>query len=617
MKKSILLFVFLCSNYLLWGQTDKDLNLLLEKLNTNEPDSSRLKTLIKVVDILGSTKSPRQLGYIDLAEPLAKKLNDHESLIRVYNSRGNYYTHRGDYAKSLENFLASAKIIEKTGNQKMLVSAYLGIGQAFSHLGQKNDKAKEYYDKAEALVLKIKHYKNYSSVFEQIAFYHYLKDDFDTCLKYHFKALGFAKQHNSPGRSGDILNEIGLTYIQKKDYTLALEYLQRALGIYKNLHEQPLTEMAYVYLDMGLAYSEMGKYEKAKENHQISIQMAKKAENPETEMENYDYLANVFEKQKDYKNQSIYLKKYYSIKDSLFSSDSKNKITELEADFQIEKKNTEIARKEIQINQSNYQRKVWGGIAVFLLTIVGFLGYFYRKLKTKNQEIGQQKEELQQLNHIKDRLFAVLSHDLRNPLATLKTYFSLISKPNLLPEKKEIYTRQTLNAVNSTSELMDNLLLWANSQIRNHKLTLTKIGLDETIGNTIELVELQAQQKAVLIVSQIEVKEVIANQNALETILRNLLTNAIKFSPSNSTVTIKSFYENNRINISVSDEGIGLSPEKIEGIYKSEITNTSGTMGEKGSGLGLILVRELAKQINANLEVESKEGLGSSFKILF
>jgi signal transduction histidine kinase len=345
--------------------------------------------------------------------------------------------------------------------------------------------------------------------------------------------------------------------------------------------------------------------------------LAKKAENPETEMENYDYLANAYENIKDYKNQSISLKKYYSIKDSLFNSDSKNKIAELEADFQIEKKNTEIARKEIQINQVNYQRKVWGAVALFLMTLVGFLGYFYRKLKTKNQEIGKQKEELQQLNHVKDRLFAVLSHDLRNPLATLKTYFSLISKPDLLPEKKETYTQQTLKAVNSTSELMDNLLLWANSQIRNHKLTLTQIDLDETIEHTLELVELQAQQKAVHIVSQIEVKEVIANQNALETILRNLLTNAIKFSPSNSTVTIKSFYENNRITISVSDEGIGLSPEKMEGIYKSEITNTSGTMGEKGSGLGLILVRELAKQINANLAVESKEGLGSSFKILF
>lgn len=600
-----------------WGQSDVQLNKLLQNLNNVEVDSSRLHTLIKIVDLLGETKSSRQLEYIEQAETLAKKLNDNPSLIRLNNARGNYYTHRGNFEKSLESFLESARIIEKSGNSKMLISAYLGIGQAFSHLGQNHKKAKAYYDKAEALVLKIKDYKNFSVVFEQIAYYYYYANDFDLSLKYHFKALDYAQKYNSIEEFGNIYNEIGLTYIQKKDYKLALEYLEKARSIYQKLPDLPLTELAYVYSDMGLAYTQMKDFKQAMHSYQTSIDYAKKAENPETIMENYRYLAQLYEQQKDYKNENIFLKKYYSIKDSLFNSDSKNKITELEADFQIEKKNTELARKEIEINESNYQRKIWGGVAIFLLILIGVLAYFYRKIQTKSEQISQQKEELQQLNHVKDRLFAVLSHDLRNPLSTLKVYFSMLSSPNLSAEKKEKYTSQTLQAVNSTSELMDNLLLWANSQLKNQEVNLTNISLQETIENVIDLIRPQAEQKNIEIVKNLEVSQVVANQNILETILRNLITNAIKFSPNDAKVKIATYSENGSNFISITDNGIGMNPEKIQSVLKNEITKSLGTSGEKGSGIGLLLVRELAKQLNAELLIESQEGVGSTFSIRF
>lgn len=617
MKKSLLFICVFLNSFLLLGQSEIELNKLLQNLKTTEVDSSRLKTLMQIVDLLGSTKSPQQLEYIDQAEKLAKALNNNRILIRVYNYRGNYYTHRGDFKKSLESFLESAKIIENIGDEKMLVSAYLGIGQAFSHLGQNHKKAKDYYDKAEALVMKIKDTKNYSTVFEQIAFYYYYENDFDLCLKYHFKALEFAKKYNSDGEIGNILNEIGLTYIQKKQYKIALENLEKARAIYQKLPNLPLTELAYVYSDMGLAYAKIGNSAMAMDSYQKSIKYAQKAETPETVMENYAYLAELYEQQKDYKNQATFLKKYYSIKDSLFNSDSKNKITELEADFQIEKKNTELARKEIEINESNYQRKIWGGLAIFLLILIGVLGYFYRKIQTKSQQISQQKEELQQLNHVKDRLFAVLSHDLRNPLATLKAYFSMLSLPTLSAEKREKYTQQTLQAVNSTSDLMDNLLLWANSQLKSREVNLTNISLQETIENVVDLVKPQAEQKNIEVVQKLEVVTAISNQNILETILRNLVTNAIKFSPNDSKVVVSTYVKNTETFLSVHDSGIGINQEKIQSILKNEISKSIGTSGEKGSSIGLLLVRELVQQINAELIIESEEGVGSTFIIKF
>lgn len=613
MKKSLLLICIFLNSFSLWGQSEIELEKLLQNLKNTEVDSSRLKTLMQIVDLLGSIKSPQQLEYIDQAENLAKTLKNNRLLVRVYNSRGNYYTHRGDFKKSLESFLEGAKVIEKIGDDKMLVAAYLGIGQAFSHLGQNHKKAKDYYDKAEALVMKIKDTKNYSSVFEQIAFYYYYENDFDLCLKYHFKALEFAKKYNTDGEIGNILNEIGLTYIQKGQNKTALENLEKARVIYQKLPDLPLTELAYVYSDMGLAYAKIGNSAMAMESYQKSIEYAQKAENPETVMENYGYLAELYEKQKDYRNEAAFLKKYYSIKDSLFNSDSKNKITELEADFQIEKKNTELAQKEIEINESNYQRKIWGGIAIFLLILFGVLGYFYRKIQTKSQQISQQKEELQQLNHVKDRLFAVLSHDLRNPLATLKAYFSMLYLPTLSAEKREKYSQQTLQAVNSTSELMDNLLLWTNSQLKSREVNLTHVSLQETIENVVELVKPQAEQKHIEVVKKLEVLTAVSNQNILEIILRNFLTNAIKFSPNESKVVVSTYVKNTDTYICVRDSGIGMNQEKIQSILNNETSKSIGTSGEKGSGIGLLLVRELVQQINAKLIIESQEGVGSSF----
>ena len=160
------------------------------------------------------------------------------------------------------------------------------------------------------------------------------------------------------------------------------------------------------------------------------------------------------------------MKKYYSIKDSLFDNDNKLKLVELENDYQLEKKNALIAKQEAETIKSKNQRNIFIAIAISTLLLAIILGLFYRRIQKKNIQISQQKEELQQLNQVKDRLFGVLSHDLRNPLVTLKTYFLMLSNSNISAEKKEKYTTQTLKSVNYTSDLLDNLLAWANSQFK-------------------------------------------------------------------------------------------------------------------------------------------------------
>lgn len=617
MKKLLLIILLIFKSALIFGQQDSSLNLLLNQLKIEQTKTSRLNLLMKIVDLLGAVRSIKQLEYLDQAEKLAIELNNNNALIEIFKSKGVYYSFRGDFNKSLDFFLKSVRLIENSGNTPKLVVAYLGIGQTFLHLGNNLNKSKEYYDKARVLAHRFNDTRNLNFVYEQIAMYHYLKNDFDSSLIYHKKALFFAKKYNSFHEIGDIYSEIGLTHIQKNEIDLALKYFANAISSYQNLSNLPLPEMSYVYSDMGLAYSKKKDWRRAFKSYQTAIDFAKKAHSPETEMESYGYLAELFEQNKDYENQADFLKKYYSIKDSLFNSDSKSRITELETEFRIEKKNAEIARNELDISESNYQRKVWGGIAFFLLILTSILVYFYRKNQKKSLQISYQKEELEKLNHVKDRLFAVLSHDLRNPLMTLKTYFLMLNTPNLSEEKKAKYTEITQKTVDLTSNLMDNLLFWADLQIKNQDVNLTTLNLKEIIDNVIDLVNPQSVHKNIEIIQEVSLSTIISNQIILETILRNLLTNAIKFSYENSKIIVSAHQKNEYSYLTVRDFGVGMNPEKIQSILKNENTKSTGTLGEKGNGIGLLLVRELVKKINAKLIIESQEKVETSFIIQF
>lgn len=615
MIKTFVFSILLLSCLTINGQTTTQLDSLLRKLDTQKEDTNKLNSLIKIQNLLTEQQGEKKLAYMEQALQLAKKLNQPAKQAQINLDFGTYYTFRSDFEKSLKYHLECAKIAEKINHTNFQIRAYLGVGQAFQHLDTKSLRAKAYYKKAQNVAILTKDSSMLSNIYVQIAFTFYYEAKFDSTIVYHFKALELAKKQQDIKLIASIYNEIGLTYTQQEKTDLALKNYDLAIAIYNKLPQKPNLELSYVHSDIGRTYSKLKNYPKALEAFRLSLLYAKEAKNAETEMEDYQYLSDLYGEINDYKLQNQFLKKYYSIKDSLFDSDNKLKLVELENDYQLEKKNVLIAKQEAETIKSKNQRNIFIAIAISTLLLAVVLGFFYRRIQKKNTQISQQKEELQQLNQVKDRLFAVLSHDLRNPLVTLKTYFLMLSNSNISAEKKEKYTTQTLKSVNYTSDLLDNLLAWANSQLKNNTVKFSNVNLEESIDDVIALIKPQAEQKQVEIEKKIQVSSTQTNQLILETILRNLITNAVKFSREGGKVLVSTEEKNNQLFISVSDEGIGMSQEKIQAILQSDVSKSIGTSGEKGSGIGLVLVKELTKQINAELIIESQEGAGSAFKI--
>lgn len=233
----------------------------------------------------------------------------------------------------------------------------------------------------------------------------------------------------------------------------------------------------------------------------------------------------------------------------------------------------------------------------------------------KNVIIEQSKLKLEELNLTQNKLFSIIAHDLRNP------FNNIIGLSELLKESdtEKVQAIEYADLINSTAKntlnLLDNLLNWAKSQTGELSFIPKKINLTKVISETIWLKESLAKAKLItLTYSPTSDIELYTDGNILATILRNLIANAIKFTNQGGHINILATSDEHQVQISVCDNGVGMSEETIRKIFDASTTMTSpGTENEGGSGLGLVLCREFVKRLNGRLWVESVEGEGSNF----
>ena len=386
--------------------------------------------------------------------------------------------------------------------------------------------------------------------------------------------------------------------------------------------DAPLDDLAATYNNIAATYAQAGNYAKAKEAFDKSIALSQQSGGRSIEMENYRNLSDMYGDMKSYEQQTIYLKKYYNLKDSIFSADNKNQLTQLEADYHLEQKNGEIVKQEAEVQKQKNQRNIFIIIALGAALLLTALGIFYSRIKKKNKlleekniQINQQKDELQTLNNVKDKLFSIISHDLRNPLVTLRSYLSLADNESLPAEKRQQFKAQTMQAVLQTSDMLDNLLAWANLQIKNTKANITPVNVNDAVQDAINIVQAQAQQKNITIHKDIQAPTVLADENILAIALRNILTNAVKYSNEGQHIHITSLKEEENVSLSIQDEGVGMTAEQLQQLQLSENESTQGTKGEKGSGLGIFLVKELLEKTYGRLIIKSEKNKGSNFII--
>jgi two-component system, sensor histidine kinase and response regulator len=233
------------------------------------------------------------------------------------------------------------------------------------------------------------------------------------------------------------------------------------------------------------------------------------------------------------------------------------------------------------------------------------------------KELEDHKQQLKALNATKDKFFSIIAHDLRNPVSALFN-FSEYLETNLNTISNEDLP-QYLSIIRTTAKglfgLLDELLLWANLQSNHYEFKPTTLHVSTETNAVINLLLANAARKKIQLEVNIDSEtQVFADPNMLHTILRNLVTNAIKFTPSNGSVKINSKINSHEVYITVDDTGIGIAKENMEKLFRiDKQASTLGTEGETGTGLGLVLCKEMVERNNGKIWVESNPGEGSCF----
>lgn len=447
---------------------------------------------------------------------------------------------------------------------------------------------------------------------------------------------------------------LGKFYKQDKEYTKSTAILSEALKIGQE------NKLLDVQRD---AYENLSSVEEKKENFNQSLVYYKKYigfkeqifnQEKEKEITRRQLQINFAVKEKDYqlkqqatdgelqrKQQQLILRQQ-----ALDLSDQEKQLQRLtflkkQADlenqkhFQQEMRSREQLKskldKEIKDKEISFQKselKVNKNITIFLsiLAIILFgsaVNIFYAQRRTSklNAIVSNQKVELEKLGKVKDRIFSVVGHDMRTPVNSLISFIQLLEDGNMEPQKLNRYAGQLKNTLTYTSSMMENLLNWASSQMQGFKPVIEPFDIRTCSQEVIHSLADIANKKNIQINNNIASNKLcFADVNMTALVLRNLISNAIKFTNEKGSVNLSIQENDNQLCIEIADNGIGLSPQQINSFnevgYDENAKTTLGTNKEKGTGIGLILCRTFTQLMNGTLQVQSQKEAGTIFTLI-
>ncbi len=263
--------------------------------------------------------------------------------------------------------------------------------------------------------------------------------------------------------------------------------------------------------------------------------------------------------------------------------------------------------------EENVSTYIWVLLMIYWFTSALVRSYQREKNKSELKTI-----ELEKSNAEKNRLFSIISHDLRSPLTSIQSYLELLTDVDLALKDRIYLEKELLKNTAGTKEMLDNLLLWSKSQMEGVKVNVTSVDVLDALRSTIELsAQISANKNITLTIDLPEKLFIRADKDMLQLIVRNLLSNAAKFTSKNGKIHIAAAVNDGFGVIEIRDNGLGINVEKQKDIFSSNVKPTQGTNNEKGVGLGLVLCKEYTELQDGSISFRSKPGDGTSFFITF
>jgi signal transduction histidine kinase len=491
----------------------------------------------------------------------------------------------------------------------------------------------------------------------------YSERQYDSSKHYINLALNHYFDYFSNNSILNLYNTLALIEGKKKNYTASIALYDKAIQLAKTVKDTAWIGIASG--NKGMAYYHLGMYDSALVNLKIDIKysllgkeygssanaMLATGEIFETIYHNpdsarkyftlaketvakgrrheivqlYHNLYNYYARKKDFENAFQYYTQYTAIKDSLNPLMAEQQLKEFQKQFELQKKEREIEmlaqQNEMRAKQTQQNRILVSGLIIFILLLSVTLYVIYRSReqdRIARLQISRQSEQLKKLNDIKDKIFSILSHDMRSPIAALKNTFDLLDAGLINEKEYGVMKEKISNQLSNLNIVLDNLLQWSKSQIQGDEAHIeTTFGIREIVMRNMRLLELQAKNKNIRIeIAVDENLKVAADFNKTDIVVRNLLSNAIKFTHPGGIVHVDAKKNNGMIMLAFRDSGNGIRAEERDKIFEIKSASRQyGTAGESGTGLGLWLCKIYMEQNKGTIYFETESGKGSIFYI--
>lgn len=494
-----------------------------------------------------------------------------------------------------------------------------------------------YYNKALGVAKKINSSYKLNSVYYNLINLYKAQGKWNNSLTVENEKLKLSRSSgNKKALTNDLIN-IAYTQRKLKQYNEAIKNLEEALKISLfEIKNEQLTIKCYKELANNCQL--LGNKEKYNEYTNLikRIETEKTTNALENRTTNAENRAKVKENELEETSSKL-----EEVSDSLVTvSDSLTKAQKItrEQQLEIDLKTAHILQQETELKINKYI--IFFLIIIFLVALLGII-FWYREYNKKNEEhkiVLQQKEELHQQkeeiqaqsdelefqrdelyrsNKTKEKLLSVVAHDLKNPIHALIGFSDLLvnDKDNLSIEEKEQYIEYIHNSSLQIHNLLENLLKWAQSQSSSIKYQPESVNVNEIIDINLSLFAESGIKKQITLIADKKSNEhIFADKNMINTVIRNLINNAIKFTDKEGKISVSTVKTDGFIEISVTDTGVGMTDDIINKILQTEEFHSStGTMDEPGTGLGLAICKEFLATHESKLQILSQPGKGSTF----
>jgi len=553
------------------------------------------------------------------------KVKDTINLVNCYKLIGLCYYNMDQGDKAIVHFIEGMKLCENdTRNTAKLLS---NIAMTHTRMRNMND-AIYYYRKALSLNASIRNIEGMAVNYNGIGEIYKTQHKQDSALLNYVKAK---KLNNKAEFQAVTLSNIAGIYINYPDsINKAVECLKESWAIFRKLgmfqHEAEFKQ------GIGIILFKQGKYKPAIEAFTASIELNDKFNRGfKIKTTNHNLLSKVYEKTGDYQTALKHMKLYIQYADSMAQKEKYDRISFLEKQYETEKKENEIIRlnakqelANIQLSKDKQLKQLgFMTVALLVILVVFILMKYFEKMRSnalleeKNIRIEQSEQELRLLNASKNKFFSIIAHDLKNPLHTVLGYSYLLNKDydRFKENERRKFASDIYRSTNNIFRLLQNLLEWSRSQTGNLNFSPAVVEYQRILDNSLSVLRSLADQKNIVIKTGNDPGlKIFADPLMIETVLRNLINNAIKFTPEGGKIEVSAKEVDGQILISVSDTGIGISDEETQNLFKIDSkVKRKGTNNEDGSGLGLILCHEFVNKHNGQIWVESTQGKGSEF----